>query len=246
MKRAGLAVLFAAALGVASCSSGSEQAADGTFEAERVDDIGDLGADELIDLDQTDPCASGADDPECVPDGDESGSDVPTSAVEPEAIESEGVEPEGFSTVMVEITKADGEVCEVCMWLADTSEERGRGLMGVTSLGEPEGMAFAWDAPTAGSFYMFHTVTPLSIAWFAAPAISADDTGDDAGGALVSMMDMEPCLAESSADCERFPAGGDYMLAVEVFQGDLASIGITDGATARLLPDTESPTCPLT
>ena len=82
----------------------------------------------------------------------------------------------------VEITKADGEVCEVCMWLADSADERGRGLMGVTSLGTPEGMAFVWEQPTAGAFLMFQTVTPLSIAWFGDDgALVSTERGGDAG-----------------------------------------------------------------
>ena len=76
------------------------------------------------------------------------------------------VQPAGFTTAMIEVTKVDGTVCELCMWLADTGDERGRGLKGVTSLGTPEGMAFVWNEPTTGSFFMFQTVTPLSIAWF--------------------------------------------------------------------------------
>lgn len=148
------------------------------------------------------------------------------------------VQPAGFTTAMIEVTKVDGTVCELCMWLADTGDERGQGLKGVTSLGAPEGMAFVWDEPTTGSFFMFQTVTPLSIAWFDAPLARA-------GGALVSTADMEPCVSENSTDCERFSAGGDYVLAIEVFQGDLASIGITAGSTARLLPGTEATNCPL-
>ena len=100
-------------------------------------------------------------------------------------VEDVGVEPDGFTTAMVEITKADGTVCEVCMWLADSGGERGQGLMGVTSLGTPEGMAFVREEPTAGSFFMFQTVTPLSIAWFGAD------------GSLVSTSDMDPCLSET-------------------------------------------------
>lgn len=147
-------------------------------------------------------------------------------------------QPSGFTTAMIEVTKVDGSVCELCMWLADTGDERRQGLKGVTSLGTPEGMAFVWDEPTTGSFFMFQTVTPLSIAWFGAPLARA-------GGALVSTADMEPCVSENSTDCERFSAGGDYVLAIEVFQGDLASVGITAGATARLLPGTEATNCPL-
>jgi len=151
----------------------------------------------------------------------------PTSTSDSEVV------PEGFITALVEITKDDGEVCEVCVWLADSSADRGQGLMGVTSLGTPEAMAFVWDRPTSGAFFMFQTVTPLSIAWF------------DTDGLLVSTADMDPCLSDDSADCERFRADGQYVLALEVFQGDLASIGITDGARVRLLPGTEAADCPL-
>lgn len=161
------------------------------------------------------------------------------------------VQPEGFTTVTVEITEADGTVCDVCMWLADTSDERFRGLKGVTSLGRPEAMAFVYDRPTAGEFYMFETVTPLSIAWFAAPIVdgsggeSGDESGGASGGALVSTADMEPCTEPVGADCVTYPSGGAFVLAVEVFQGDLASIGITAGATARVVPGTEATDCPI-
>ncbi len=215
VSRTALAALAAAALTIAACASDADVAAPATS----VSPLSDPTDEATITANTT---------------ADTSISDAPTVNTDaPVAAEPTGVEPEGFTTALVEITKADGEVCEVCMWLADTSAERGRGLMGVTSLGTAEAMAFVWDAPVAGSFFMFQTVTPLSIAWF----------GVD--GSLVSTADMEPCLAGNSAECERFAAGGDYVLAIEVFQGDLASIGITEGATARLLPGTESANCPL-
>ncbi len=94
----------------------------------------------------------------------------------------QGVQPEGFTTVTARLTEVDGEVCEVCVWLADTPEERGRGLMGVTDLGDAAGMVFKFDEPIVGSFYMFQTPTPLSIAWFAP------------GGDHVGSADMAPCL----------------------------------------------------
>lgn len=145
-----------------------------------------------------------------------------------------GVRPEGFTTTTVRITTPDGEVCEVCMWLADDAAERGRGLMGVTDLGDAAGMAFVFDRPTTGSFYMFQTVTPLSIAWFAPD------------GGIVSTTDMEPCAFTDSAACERFAAGGQFDLAIEVFQGDLASVGIVAGSTADIVAGTEAETCPAT
>ena len=120
------------------------------------------------------------------------------------------------------------------MWLADTAEERGRGLMGVTDLGTAEGMAFVFEQPTNGSFFMFRTITPLSIGWFAP------------GGALVSTADMAPCESNDSSQCDRFPAGAEFDLAIEVFQGDLVQVGIEPGATARVVEGTEAQTCLVT
>jgi len=143
------------------------------------------------------------------------------------------IEPEGFSTITARITKANGEVCDVCLWLADSAEERRRGLMGVTDLGEPVGMAFLFDEARSGSFFMFRTPTPLSIAWF------------DVDGSIVGMTDMDPCLDTPSADCQRYSPDSAYQLVVETFEGDLADIGIEQGSSVRLLAGTESPTCPV-
>jgi uncharacterized protein len=159
---------------------------------------------------------------------DSTGDTAPPSIVH----ETVGVQPEGFTTATVEIIKADGTICEVCMWLADTAEERSRGLMGVTDLGTAAGMAFVFEQPTSGSFYMFQTVTPLSIGWFAP------------GGALVSMADMAPCESNDSSQCDRFPAGAEFDLAIEVFQGDLAVVGVEPGSSARVIKATEAEACP--
>lgn len=144
-----------------------------------------------------------------------------------------GVEPDGFTTIQATITDADGEECDVCLWLADTAEERARGLMGVTDLGDADGMAFRFEQPTAGSFYMFQTPTPLSIAWFA-PA-----------GELLATADMAPCLDTPVNECELYSPGGEYDIAVEVFQGDLAALGIGSGARIELIEGTEADRCPL-
>ena len=140
-----------------------------------------------------------------------------------------GVQPEGFTTVAARVTSADGTVCEVCLWLADTAEERGRGLMGVTDLGEPVGMVFRFDEPISGRFWMFGTPMPLSIAWF-----SAD-------GDLVGEADMEPCLTDDSATCERYGPDASYLHAVEMVEGELDVVGIGPGARLEVLG--ESPTC---
>jgi uncharacterized membrane protein (UPF0127 family) len=144
---------------------------------------------------------------------------------------SPGVQPEGFTTVTARITEMDGEVCEVCVWLADTPEERGRGLMGVTDLGDAVGMVFRFEEPLVGSFYMFQTPTPLSIAWFAP------------GGDHVSSTDMAPCRAAEAGDCPLYSPGLEYDLAIEVFEGGLDDLGVGPGARLELLAGTEAERC---
>jgi uncharacterized membrane protein (UPF0127 family) len=146
--------------------------------------------------------------------------------------DQDGVQPEGFTTITARITEADGEVCEVCLWLADTVEERGRGLMGVTDLGDAAGMVFRFDEPVVNSFFMLNTPTPLSIAWF-----SPD-------GEFAAATDMEPCLEVPDEGCPLYGPGTRYELALEVFRGDLAELGVGPGARLELIEGTEADRCP--
>jgi len=146
---------------------------------------------------------------------------------------SVGRQPQGFSTVTARITEPDGQICEVCVWLADSPEERGRGLMGVTDLGDAAGMVFLFDEPIAGSFYMFQTPTPLSIAWFS-------PSGDHVGSA-----DMTPCLDTPAGECPLYSPGAEYDLAIEVFEGGLADLGVGPGSRLELIDGTEADGCPL-
>jgi uncharacterized membrane protein (UPF0127 family) len=145
----------------------------------------------------------------------------------------QGAQPVGFTTVTVRITEVDGEVCEVCVWLADNADERGRGLMGVADLGDAAGMVFRFDEPIVGSFYMFQTPTPLSIAWFAPD------------GGHVGSADMEPCLDTPAGECPLYSPGAEYDLALEVFEGGLADLGVGPGARLELVDGTEAERCPL-
>lgn len=144
-----------------------------------------------------------------------------------------GVQPEGFTTIQGLITEPDGEVCEVCLWLADAPEERARGLMGVTDLGDAVGMVFRFEEPTAGSFYMFQTPTPLSIAWFAAD------------GSHVGSADMAPCLDTPAGECPLYSPGTEYLSAIEVFDGGLEPLGLVEGSSIELLEGTEADRCPV-
>ncbi len=156
-------------------------------------------------------------------------SDSVSTATAPSA----GQQPEGFTTIQARITESDGEVCEVCLWLADDATERGRGLMGVTDLGDAVGMAFRFDEPTSGSFYMFQTPTPLSIAWFASD------------GSHVGSADMDPCLDTPAGECALYSPGAEYDLAIEVFEGGLEPLGLVSGSSVELIEGSEADRCPL-
>ena len=111
---------------------------------------------------------------------------------------------------------ADGTPCELCLWVADSDEQRGRGLMSVTELGGADGMVFRYRGPTTGSFWMKNTVMPLSIAFY------------DASGGYLAAFDMDPCLADP---CPTYPTPADFTDAIEVPQGGLAELGIEPGST---------------
>jgi uncharacterized protein len=132
------------------------------------------------------------------------------------------VQPEGFDLAPAEVTLRSGDVCAVCLWVAETALQRQRGLMGVTDLGVADGMAFVYDDPTNGQFWMRDTPLPLSIAFF------ADD------GRFVSAEDMEPCLTGPSNACLRYSAARPYVTAIEVPQGGLGDLGIGPGSRLEL------------
>lgn len=104
--------------------------------------------------------------------------------------------------------------------IADTPEERQRGLMYRDSLGEDEGMLFVFPDEELRSFWMKNTAIPLSIAYI------------DAGGTIREIYDMEPfSLAPVPS---RYPA----KYALEVNRGRFAAYGIEPGDRV-VLPEVE-------
>ncbi|OWY62292.1 hypothetical protein B7486_59225 [cyanobacterium TDX16] len=131
-----------------------------------------------------------------------------------------------FTQQELVVQPGEGDEVTSCVLVADTSDERAQGLMGVTDLGGYDGMLFAFDEPVDGAFHMLDTPMPLSIAWF------------DESGALVSTDDMAPCVRDesSASPCPSYPAGDEFSFAVEVPLGQLDTIGI-DGPDATLVVD---------
>jgi uncharacterized membrane protein (UPF0127 family) len=127
---------------------------------------------------------------------------------------------DGFKEVTITVVGADGQSRQHCLLLADTEPLRERGLMFVedATLGGYDGMLFLFPSDSAGGFWMKNTRLPLSIAYVAA------------NGRTVSTTDMAPC-PDSTPDCPSYPAAGRYRFAVEVPQGQLGKVGLSDEST---------------
>lgn len=130
------------------------------------------------------------------------------------------VRPTGFAATTARLTEPDGSVCERCLLLASTIAEHQRGLMGVTSLGGYDGMAFEYAAPSRAAYWMKDTVLPLSIAFYA-------PTGDRVGAFAMDPCAADPCPSTGPAD--------PFTVAVEVAQGRLDELGFTASARLELL-----------
>ena len=92
--------------------------------------------------------------------------------------------------------------------IADSPELRAQGLMGVTGLGDLDGMFFYWRHDASGGFWMKDTLIPLDIVWFL-------EDGSYAGRAS-----MEPCTTDQCPTYDPGP-GIDYRFAIEAKPGDL-------------------------
>lgn len=128
---------------------------------------------------------------------------------------------EGFGEVAAVIETPGVERRDYCLLLAETPEQRQRGLMEVTDpeLGGYDGMLFRFDAEVETGFWMMNTPMPLTVAYIGS------------NGALVSTANMAPCVGDDiDAGCPTYPPDGLYRWAVEVPQGGLTDIGLVPGS----------------
>lgn len=108
---------------------------------------------------------------------------------------------------------------ELSVELADSDDERRRGLMGRTSLAEDAGMVFLFGREHQGGLWMKDTLIPLSAAF-----LSRD-------GRVLRILDMEPCVADP---CPVYDPGVGYVAAVEVNRGAFDRLGVEVGDIAQL------------
>lgn len=165
----------------------------------------------------------------CVTEGADSPADpelgAATTDAAPDPTGAVGSLAERFGTVAAQLVAVSGEVLQLCLLHADTTEERSSGLMQVTDLEGHDGMLFSTAEPSDGAFYMYRTLLPLTIAWW------------DGEGAFVSRADMAPCESEDPAGCERYPPAGPYRFAVEVVQGAPLAARFEPGARLQVGTD---------
>ena len=132
----------------------------------------------------------------------------PITSLDPRA----GLVPlDGFESAILRVVNGPDEAFYPVLY-AWTLEARRQGLMGVTDFLGWTGMAFVFEADTEAAFWMRNTPMPLSIVF-----LRAD-------GAVVSIVDMEPCADVDS--CPTYPPAGPYRFAIEVPQGRVMSLGI--------------------
>jgi uncharacterized membrane protein (UPF0127 family) len=128
------------------------------------------------------------------------------------------VVPVGVDVAEVTITTADGTDRTVQALIADSTDERARGLMEVTDLGSADGMLFVFDEAAVRRFYMWRTPMRLDIVFFAAD------------GTFVDSAVMEPCLEPSADACPRYAPDEPFQFALEVPAGGLDDFGIGRGS----------------
>ena len=103
--------------------------------------------------------------------------------------------------------------------VAQSAEQRSKGLMFRDSLPADAGMVFLFFEPTQGGFWMKNTRIPLSIAFF----------GE--GGEILDILDMKPCRADP---CPTYTPDATYFGALEVNQGAFEEWGISEGNVVRM------------
>ncbi len=106
----------------------------------------------------------------------------------------------------------------VSLEVADTSEERERGLMYRQSLPDDHGMVFVYDDADDRSFWMKNTYVPLDMI-FVAP-----------DGTVSNVEHAEPEPNTSTADLERYESDGPAQYVVELERGFANRTGVDAGS----------------
>jgi uncharacterized protein len=110
---------------------------------------------------------------------------------------------------------------QINLQLASTEAQREQGLMNVTDMPPDNGMLFVYDSPSRESYWMYHTLIPLSIAWI------------DRDGTILDIQDMprlnDPSDVQEASRTVYTPAVVPYWYALEVNEGWFVQHGVGVG-----------------
>ncbi len=135
----------------------------------------------------------------------------PADEPAPEPKKNKNQDKGKLNLLALNIVKADGEKVTLEVELAQTDQQKERGLMERTELGENRGMFFVFEEEQTLSFWMKNTLIPLSIAYI------------DESGTIVDIQDMQPL------DETPHPSAEPAKYALEVNQGFFDENGISVG-----------------
>ncbi len=116
--------------------------------------------------------------------------------------------------VTLGLSDPQGKEMTLHVEIADTADERARGLMFREDLEPDGGMLFVFDAEQELSFWMKHTLIPLDIVFF------------DGEGEAVSTHTMLPCEADP---CMTYASLKPAKFALEIQAGSVKEHGIAPG-----------------
>jgi uncharacterized membrane protein (UPF0127 family) len=124
---------------------------------------------------------------------------------------------------VAQLVGENGKKVSVLVEMADSPEERARGLMYRTSLPEGKGMLFLFQQPTKASFWMKNTKIPLDLLYF------------NEQRQLLSWYTMPLCPKDP---CPLF-AQDNVSFALEVPEGFVRANGFERAVRLKLPPETD-------
>ncbi|HEX2258792.1 MAG TPA: DUF192 domain-containing protein [Actinomycetota bacterium] len=125
----------------------------------------------------------------------------------------------GLPTADVQIVRGNQALLDLQVEIAETPDVQASGLMNVRDLPPTAGMVFLFQAPARSSFHMKDTLIPLDIAFW------------DERMVIVDILQMVPCEQDP---CQIYTPSHDYVAALEVNRGLLASKGVRLGDRVML------------
>jgi hypothetical protein len=128
---------------------------------------------------------------------------------------------------LIAVTLPQGTV--VMAELADTTEERARGLMFRPSLEKNRGMLFAFAEPQLWSFWMKNTRIPLDIIWM------------DQKKKIVHIERRVPICNRTDDGCPQYQPNENASYVLELAAGSADALHLQRGATLRFRLPSDPP-----